>query len=229
MVHLALMSSLLVCLRTQIFSFASVAAAWNWNIFICVFVCVHTYILETDCKDKMLFQSKGKEKPQAKHRRGLWSLFSNLCLCIGFYSENFYHLALQGSVSQGLLDIGASSLMPWWGTAEDASTIRGKWAWKGHSEIFPAAASWEHSSSRDRAKCVLPRQVRWKDMTFEEGWGLTRWKKGFARSLPQHGQVRSRAGETGFGWVSGAASQKGAGLTLASLGKSRACQSSPAL
>lgn len=103
MVHLALMSSLLVCLRTQIFSFASVAAAWNWNIFICVFVCVHTYIFETGCKDKMLFQSKGKEKLQAKHRRGLWSLFSNLCLCIGFYSENFYHSALQVSVSQRLI------------------------------------------------------------------------------------------------------------------------------
>ena len=66
MVHLAVMSSLLVCLRTQIFSFAPVAAAWNWNIFICVFVCVHTYIFETGCKDKMLFRSKGKEKLQAR-------------------------------------------------------------------------------------------------------------------------------------------------------------------
>lgn len=58
MAHLALMSRLLVCLCMQIFSVTSVAAAQNWNIFICIYVCVYTEVFETGYKDKMLLWSK---------------------------------------------------------------------------------------------------------------------------------------------------------------------------
>lgn len=90
-----------------------------------------------------------------------------------------------------------------------------------HSAIveLPAKPSECSATAETEPRCVLPRQVCWKDTTFEEGWGLTWWKKGFAHYLPQHGWVRGRAGEMGFGWLSGGTPQKGAGLNLASLGQ----------
>lgn len=63
----------------------------------------HIY-LKRAARIRCCFSQKEKRScKQGKHRRGLWSVFSDLCLCIGFYSENFYHLALPGSVSQRLI------------------------------------------------------------------------------------------------------------------------------
>lgn len=56
MVHLALEQFIALCV--QIFLVTSAAAAKNWNILICIHACVCTYVFETGCKDKMLFQSK---------------------------------------------------------------------------------------------------------------------------------------------------------------------------
>ena len=73
MVHLALRSSFLVCLRMHTLSVASVAADQNWNI---LYVCVLIHMcLKLGARVRGCFSQKVKRsfKPE-KNRRWLWSL-----------------------------------------------------------------------------------------------------------------------------------------------------------